>query len=331
MILTAVRQPPGLPSFLPARTLTLSPTAGSVGVGATTSLTATARDHYGTTSTHPVLWSSSNATVATVSAVGVVTGVAAGSCTITAQCDDLTAVYACSVTGAALSAGDIVSEHFDTYSSTANMLADPRGIYVLSDDVSTGQIILDPTVGYGALTQSCRFDYPAQPGNCADYTITRSLAFPSDANDIYARVIAKWSPTWTNDNSCVGPNKDFKFIFVGVRTDGHRYNVMVGTFNVNYTVGYPGNEDGFEGGTIADWDGNWHTYWFHCKNAASGACAFARDSTVVKDYGVVDTSLGAAMYKITMARNINQGPPAAQSLWYGAIDVFSTKPAGCPL
>ena len=236
-----------------------------------------------------------------------------------------------------LSAGDVVSEHFATYSSTANMLADPRGIYIPSDDVNTAQIVLDKTVGDTAsgLTQSCRLDYPArpQPGGCADYTITRSLAFPTDQTEIWIRTRVLWPATWTNDDSCGGaspPNKDFKFQFVGVRTAG-RYNVMVGTFNVNYTVGYPGNEDGFEGGSVTEWDGTWHTYWFHCKNGSSGACAFAVDSTVIKDYGTPNTSGGGQLYKVTFPRNINQGPPVATSLWLGAIDVFSAKPSGSPV
>lgn len=236
-----------------------------------------------------------------------------------------------------LSKGDIVSEHFDTYSSTANMLSDPRGIYIPSDDVNTAQIVLDKTVGDTAngLTQSCRIDYPNQPSNCADYTTTRSLAFPSDVVEVWVRTRVLWQANWTNDNrsNCQPspPNIDYKFQFIGVRTAG-RYNIMVGTnINKNYTVGYPGGEDNFEGGTVTEWDGTAHTYWWHCKNGASGSCAFARDSTIIKDYGVVNTSSGGNLYKLTFPRNINMGPPQAQSVWLLALDVFSTQPAGSPV
>jgi uncharacterized protein YjdB len=70
---------------IPVVSVTVQPTTASVSIGKTTALTATARDGLniplgGRTFT----WTSSNAAVATVSATGVVTGVALGSVTITA-------------------------------------------------------------------------------------------------------------------------------------------------------------------------------------------------------------------------------------------------------
>src|SRR5262249_26890817 len=63
--------------------LKLSPSTATVGVGATTTLTVTASDANGPIATPPNLrWTSSNESVATA-ANGVVTGVAAGSATIT--------------------------------------------------------------------------------------------------------------------------------------------------------------------------------------------------------------------------------------------------------
>src|SRR4029077_18136350 len=70
---------------VPVATVTVSPASASGSVGATVQLTATLKDALGNPlSGRVVTWSSSNPAVATVSASGLVTGVAAGSATITA-------------------------------------------------------------------------------------------------------------------------------------------------------------------------------------------------------------------------------------------------------
>ena len=69
---------------VPVATVTVSPNPATVLVGATTTLTALAKDAAQNTITgRPVTWSTENAAVATV-AGGVVTGVTAGQATITA-------------------------------------------------------------------------------------------------------------------------------------------------------------------------------------------------------------------------------------------------------
>ena len=65
-------------------TVTVGPTAAQIEVGLTTQLNASAQDSKGNPLSNPVTWSSSAATVASVSATGLVTGVAAGTATITA-------------------------------------------------------------------------------------------------------------------------------------------------------------------------------------------------------------------------------------------------------
>lgn len=70
---------------VPVGSVTVSPATASVSVGQTTSLTATVKDANGGVLTgRTVTWASSNTAFATVSAAGVVTGVAAGPVTITA-------------------------------------------------------------------------------------------------------------------------------------------------------------------------------------------------------------------------------------------------------
>ncbi|HEU4455375.1 MAG TPA: Ig-like domain-containing protein [Longimicrobium sp.] len=63
----------------------VAPTPAAVSPGATRTLTPTVRSVLGSVMTETVSWSSSNPAVATVDAAGVVTGVAAGTATITAS------------------------------------------------------------------------------------------------------------------------------------------------------------------------------------------------------------------------------------------------------
>ena len=81
-------------------TVAVSPTSASVAVGATTTLQATVKDQNGNVmSGQPVSWSSDNTSAATVSN-GVVTGVAAGSATITATSSGKSGTSAITVTAA---------------------------------------------------------------------------------------------------------------------------------------------------------------------------------------------------------------------------------------
>src|SRR5437762_156298 len=73
------------PVDVPVASVTVSPATASVTVGQTVQLTATPKDASGNPlAGRVVTWSTSNASVATVSASGLVTGAGAGSATITA-------------------------------------------------------------------------------------------------------------------------------------------------------------------------------------------------------------------------------------------------------
>jgi uncharacterized protein YjdB len=85
VIVNAVAPPPPPPPPPVLTTVTVSPPAASIQVAATTTLSAVARDQLGNVMAgQPMTWSTTNALAATVSASGVVSGVAVGSATITA-------------------------------------------------------------------------------------------------------------------------------------------------------------------------------------------------------------------------------------------------------
>ncbi|MGE3616220.1 MAG: Ig-like domain-containing protein [Gemmatimonadales bacterium] len=84
---------------IPVATVEVSPGTATLTIGGTRTLTATPRAPDGTPlAGRPVAWTSSQAAVATVSAAGVVTGVAAGSATVTAQSEGKSGAAAIVVT-----------------------------------------------------------------------------------------------------------------------------------------------------------------------------------------------------------------------------------------
>ncbi len=84
---------------VPVATVTVSPATASVNAGQTVQLTATTKDANGNTLTgRTITWSSGNTSVATVSGSGLVTGVAAGSATITATSEGKSGSSAITVT-----------------------------------------------------------------------------------------------------------------------------------------------------------------------------------------------------------------------------------------
>ena len=92
------------PVTAPVATVTVTPTTAGVVAGQTVQLTATPRDAGGTPlGGRTVTWASSNTAVATVSATGLVTGVAPGSTVITATSESASGVAAVSVTTAGTS------------------------------------------------------------------------------------------------------------------------------------------------------------------------------------------------------------------------------------
>ena len=86
-------------TLVPVATVSVSLGASSVVIGLTIQATATARDASGTVLTgRAVTWSSSNTSVATVTSAGVVTGVTAGTATITATSEGKTGSATVTVT-----------------------------------------------------------------------------------------------------------------------------------------------------------------------------------------------------------------------------------------
>jgi uncharacterized protein YjdB len=156
-----VTLPPPAPTPVVA-TVTVSPTSVTLNQGATSQLTATARDSAGNViSGQTFTWSSSNNVVATVSPSGVVTAVAAGSATVSAT----------SSNGRRGSASVIVNA---TQPPTQPPPSGTRQFIFTSDwSSATGQTTV-------AKTDGSRWNIISDPGNGLNVLATcQSLGFPS--------------------------------------------------------------------------------------------------------------------------------------------------------
>jgi trimeric autotransporter adhesin len=124
---------------VPVASVTVSPATASVNVGSTTQLTVTLKDASGLTLTGRVVgWSSSQATVATVSPTGLVTGVSAGTATITATSEGRTGTATVTVTGArtvTITPPSATINVLGTVSLTATV-RDPSGVIVPNAQVT---------------------------------------------------------------------------------------------------------------------------------------------------------------------------------------------------
>src|SRR5207244_240884 len=88
-------------SLAPVAAVTVSPSAANIAITGTVQLTATPRDANGNPLTgRAISWSSSNNNIATVNGSGLVTGVTAGSVTITATSEGQSGTASITVAGA---------------------------------------------------------------------------------------------------------------------------------------------------------------------------------------------------------------------------------------
>src|SRR5207302_6422175 len=113
---------------VPVASVTVSPSPASVQLGSTVQLTATPKDAKGNPlSGRVVTWSSNNTAVARVNSSGLVTGVAAGTATITATSEGKSGTSAVTVTAArAASVAVKPSPATEQQGSTVQLTATPQ-------------------------------------------------------------------------------------------------------------------------------------------------------------------------------------------------------------
>ena len=187
---------------VPVASVTVSPAPGSVQAGQTLQLTATPKDVNGNPLTgRTISWSSSNTSVATVSASGLVTGVVAGSATITATSEGQSGTSAITVTPPSstcpTSSTAFQNSAFTSQngSFTATFDATPNGTGL---DVATG-LSQGAAAAYTDLAVIVRFNTGGtiDARNGGAYAATNSIAYTAGTSYHFRVVVDVSSHTYS--------------------------------------------------------------------------------------------------------------------------------------
>jgi hypothetical protein len=185
---TAVAPPPPVP----VATVAVTPATNSIPVGSTVQLAATTRDANGATLTGRVVtWSSSNTAAATVSGSGLVSGVAAGTVTITATSEGKSGTASVTVTAVAppTKVDTIFAEGFESGSLSR---WDDEGA------AATHKVTTDPAHVHSG-THALEIDYPA--GAEAGWL---TKFFMPGYDSVYVRAYAFFPVGWVDQTKLIG-------------------------------------------------------------------------------------------------------------------------------
>lgn len=218
------------------------------------------------------------------------------------------------------------------YTSTAQLLASP--LYARSEDINSGRIALDTSVRYDG-HPTMRYDYPARGPDGRDYTISRTIDLRGQVvTEVWVEAVVRFDPHFTLDGGADHIGKALKLLHVGVYGPA-------GRFGLNFENGDGGQlnaegpNDAYEAlylrGSVkprALFDGQWHVLRYHVRLGSPALHEFWVDGVY---HGQRTGSTSATrLWAIALARNLNQGPPREQSLWWGRVRVWFADPGWTP-
>jgi uncharacterized protein YjdB len=204
-------------------TVTVAPTSASIVVGATTTLQATVKDQNGNVMTGQVVtWSSSNSSAATVNSSGVVTGVAAGSATISATSSGKMGTSSVSVS---VSSGGAVffQENFEDGSLAS------RGWY---DNTSVQLSTAEHIAGSNS---SAQYHFLAGATSPTSGGAQRHKFTPS--NSFYVSYYVKYSTNWVGSGQLYHPHEFYALSTLDGDYDGPSENFLDVYLEQNYQNG----------------------------------------------------------------------------------------------
>ncbi len=197
------------------KSITVTPSAATVAVGATVQLTAAASPPKSASS---FAWSSSNTAVATVSASGLVTGVAPGTAVIRAAAGGVTGSSTVTVTGSPppsgdpvlVGAGDIASCSSSGDEATAALLDDIAGtVYLLGDNAYDSGTSTEYANCYGpswgrhkARTKPTPGNHEYNTANATGYFGYFGAAAGNPAEGYYSYDLGAWHIIVLNSGAC---------------------------------------------------------------------------------------------------------------------------------
>jgi uncharacterized protein YjdB len=316
----------------PVATVAVTPSPATISAGNSLPLTATLRDASGNVLTgRTVNWSSSNTSIATVSAAGLVTALAVGQVSVTATSEGKSSSATITVTSPSAGAQPILVEDFSTYTSTANMLSDPRNIYMDSEEFQLSRMALDTNVGYGGSGKSLRYDYPVLGAVARDYTISRALDVRShNLTEVWIEIVVRFSSNFSvNAGVPVGAGLKLFTVHVvpevGGRFGLHMENGDGGQLNAegpNDDYAALALHSSVRNGSL--FNAQWHVLRYHIRLGSSDFHELWVDG--VYQGSKTGATAVSKLDMLHLARNLNQGPLQAQSLWWGKITAWKQNP-----
>ena len=226
-------------STAPVASVTVSPATASVAVGTTQQFTATLKDAAGNTLTgRTVTWTSSGTLLATVSGGGLVTGLIAGTVTITATSETKTGTAALTVT--VLSSGGLVFQSdWGTAGTVASAVTD-NALWDQYDEFNTsGGQILSVVAGAGP------------GGRNALRVVQRGVSYAAEiqkhnvvppSTDFYVRFYMRNDDTSPAGDHAVEPGLSADFwtnlMYIRKTSGSNGWQETIGTPNAGYPVGY---------------------------------------------------------------------------------------------
>jgi len=226
-------------STAPVASVTLSPASASVAVGTTQQFTATLKDAAGNVLTgRTVTWTSSNTVLALVSGGGLVTGVAAGTVTITAASEGQSgsAALTITVTGGG---GLVFQSDWSTATGATAAAVTDGGKWDTWDDFGNGQL-LSVVSGVGA-----------PGGRNALRVLQRGVSYAADvikhgfvpvSTDFYVRFYMRNDDTSPPGDHTVEPGLFAaswnNLIYVRKTSSASAWQEIIGTENAGYPVDY---------------------------------------------------------------------------------------------
>jgi len=205
-------------------TVTVSPPTATIAAGATVALSATVKDAQGNVMTgQTITWTTSNSAAATVNSSGVVTGVAAGSATITATCSGKTGTSGITVTASTGSGTLLFEEDFENTSLAS------RGWYD-----NTGSV-LSTVEHIAGSTSSAQYRFLAgattpTSGNAQRHKFTPTSSF-------YLSYYVKYSANWVGSGQAYHPHEFQVMSTLDGDWDGPSNGYMVLYVEQNYQNG----------------------------------------------------------------------------------------------
>ena len=322
----------------PVATISLSPASATIGVGALQTLTATLRDANGTTLTgRTISWTTSAPLVGSVSTLGVVTGLVAGSATITATSEGISSSAVITVSATSVPPQPPASGGEPVFQSGQRLIWKDTFDGGLSDAAVLGNYITlnpqyihaDASAGLNG-TGALRFDWQASSA-CQDQSRLIEQGI-EPTREIYVTYTIRYTPNftfdWRNRSGCTGNAKKLFFLYAvsGSRFDFISENHFLG-MGSDYDHPLFGQNQNSTMSVEQLGDGSWHRITIHVvqsstPTATDGVIEGWIDGVQRWSYRNVASNASGGWNYFHFPSTFNQGSPVTQSEWIDDLVVW---------